>query len=158
MLSRLPQQEGIGNLLVGHATNDDAAVLRFNGDQAILNSRLTLNGVDATVVGIAPHALSLISNGDIWRPLTLDLAREIRLNHVIIAVGRMRRSRRMSSVWSVGDRDPVQAVRDALARFPVDEIIVRTLPRAVSHWLRRDVPARLRRAFPMPVTHLQAEK
>lgn len=39
MLSKLPQQEGIGNLLVGHATNDDAAVLRMSpspsGDQAI---------------------------------------------------------------------------------------------------------------------------
>ena len=35
MLSKLPQQEGIGNLLVGHSTNDDAAVLRISGDQAI---------------------------------------------------------------------------------------------------------------------------
>src|SRR5262245_57375181 len=48
----------------------------------------------------------------------------------------------------VGDQDPVQAVRDALARFPADEIVVSTLPRALSQWLRRDVPTRLRRACP----------
>ena len=35
MLSKLPQHEGFGNLLVGHSTNDDAAVLRMSGDQAI---------------------------------------------------------------------------------------------------------------------------
>ena len=35
MLSKLPSSEGIGDLLVGHQTNDDAAVLRISGDQAI---------------------------------------------------------------------------------------------------------------------------
>lgn len=35
MLARLPLPEGSGNLLVGHATSDDAAVLRLSGDQAI---------------------------------------------------------------------------------------------------------------------------
>ena len=35
MLSKLPSSEGLGDLLVGHQTNDDAAVLRISGDQAI---------------------------------------------------------------------------------------------------------------------------
>ena len=35
MLSKLPHQEGLGDLVVGFGTNDDAAVLRINGDQAI---------------------------------------------------------------------------------------------------------------------------
>lgn len=35
MLAKLPSGEGLGDLLVGHATSDDAAVLRINGDQAI---------------------------------------------------------------------------------------------------------------------------
>jgi len=42
VLSRLPATEGIGDLLVGHATNDDAAVLRIHalagGDQAIVET------------------------------------------------------------------------------------------------------------------------
>src|SRR5262249_33296185 len=43
-----------------------------------------------TVVGIAPAALALLSSGDMWIPLTIDPGREIRLNHVILAVGRLR--------------------------------------------------------------------
>ena len=35
MLGKLPSSDGIGDLLVGHQTSDDAAVLRINGDQAI---------------------------------------------------------------------------------------------------------------------------
>ena len=35
MLSGLPLQEGLGDLLVGYGTNDDAAVVRIAGDQAI---------------------------------------------------------------------------------------------------------------------------
>lgn len=35
MLSKLPQQEGLGDLLVGFGNNDDAAVLRLQGGQAI---------------------------------------------------------------------------------------------------------------------------
>ena len=38
MLSTLPSTEGLGDLLVGTATNDDAAVLRINGDQAIVQT------------------------------------------------------------------------------------------------------------------------
>src|ERR1700737_2156140 len=35
VLAKLPSTEGLGDLLVGHGTSDDAAVLRINGDQAI---------------------------------------------------------------------------------------------------------------------------
>jgi len=35
VLAQLPQQEGIGDLLVGFGNNDDAAVLRIQGDLAI---------------------------------------------------------------------------------------------------------------------------
>lgn len=57
----------------------------------------------------------------------------------------------------VGDPDPVQAVQDALERVSADEVVVSTLPTAVSAWLRRDVPARLRRACTVPVIHVVAE-
>ncbi|HEY1307602.1 MAG TPA: ABC transporter permease [Vicinamibacterales bacterium] len=63
---------------------------RFGGDPSIIGRALTLNGVDTTVVGIAPAALAQLTNGDIWTPLTIDPAKEIRLNHVILAVGRLR--------------------------------------------------------------------
>jgi selenide,water dikinase len=34
VLAKLPSQEGLGDLVVGYGTNDDAAVLRISGDQA----------------------------------------------------------------------------------------------------------------------------
>lgn len=57
----------------------------------------------------------------------------------------------------VGDADPLLAVRDALGRFGADEIVVSTLPGGLSQWLRRDLPARLRRGCDIPVTHLVAD-
>ena len=52
----------------------------------------------------------------------------------------------------VGDRDPVNAVRDAIRRQEVDAVIVSTLPRGLSRWLGEDVPSRLRDACRVPVT------
>ncbi len=51
----------------------------------------------------------------------------------------------------VGDPDPFEAVRLALGRFDADEVIVSTLPPALSRWLRRDLPGRISRAFHRPV-------
>jgi putative ABC transport system permease protein len=63
---------------------------RFGGDPTIVGRQLTLNGVDTTVIGVAPAALALLSNGDLWSPLIIDPGRELRLNHVVLAVGRLR--------------------------------------------------------------------
>lgn len=57
----------------------------------------------------------------------------------------------------VGDPDPVEAVRLTLGHFTADEIVVSTLPHGLSQWLRRDLPARLRRTSGLPVTHLVAD-
>src|SRR3954467_12820770 len=45
----------------------------------------------------------------------------------------------------VGGTDPFVAVQEALERGRFDEIIVSTLPTHVSHWLRLDLPARVKR-------------
>jgi len=63
---------------------------RFGGELSLLGRNITLNGLDYTVVGIAPPALKLISGGDIWVPLAIDPAKEIRLNHVSFTAGRLR--------------------------------------------------------------------
>ncbi|HJZ78347.1 MAG TPA: ABC transporter permease [Vicinamibacterales bacterium] len=63
---------------------------RFGSDPALIGRTLTFNGVDYTVVGVAPAALTVLTNGDIWTPLTIDPGREIRLNHTIFVVGRLR--------------------------------------------------------------------
>jgi hypothetical protein len=43
----------------------------------------------------------------------------------------------------VGSADPVAAVRDAVHEREFDEIIVSTLPRRVSRWLRVDLPHKI---------------
>jgi len=62
---------------------------RFGGDPAIIGSHIAVDGIDRSVVGIAPPALQLLSPGDIWVPLTLNLGQQLRLNHVITTFGRL---------------------------------------------------------------------
>ena len=63
---------------------------RFAGERSAVGAHITLNGVDYTVVGIAPAGLPFLTTGDIWTPLIIDPGREIRLNHVITVFGRLR--------------------------------------------------------------------
>jgi hypothetical protein len=57
----------------------------------------------------------------------------------------------------VGDTDPFVAVRQALDGESFDEVIVSTLPTHVSHWLRLDLPARVKRLV-LPVTVVTAKQ
>lgn len=55
----------------------------------------------------------------------------------------------------VGDTSPFLAVRDCLlADGTYEGIIVSTLPRGVSKWLKQDLPHRLERTFGLPIIHL----
>jgi hypothetical protein len=56
----------------------------------------------------------------------------------------------------VGDPDPFAAVGDALRAEEFDELVVSTLPRGVSRWLRMSLPHRLRRMTDLPVLHVTA--
>jgi hypothetical protein len=56
----------------------------------------------------------------------------------------------------VGDADPFAAIQDAIFREPVEEIIVSTLPRRMSRWLRQDLPSKAR-GLGLPVTHVEAD-
>jgi len=72
----------------------------------------------------------------------VDLALEFMANEGIAGDG------------EVGDGDPLNAVKDAVAAHGIDEIIVSTLPSESSGWLRRDLPERLREETGLPVEHV----
>jgi putative ABC transport system permease protein len=59
----------------------------FAADPGIAGRQITMNGTSYTIVGVAPAALQVFTNGDVWVPLTIDRAKEARLNHVVNAVG-----------------------------------------------------------------------
>jgi hypothetical protein len=54
----------------------------------------------------------------------------------------------------VGDPDPFLAIQDMMRDERFDEIIVSTLPRSTSLWLKADLPERLRAAAHVPVTQV----
>jgi hypothetical protein len=55
----------------------------------------------------------------------------------------------------VGDHEPLMAIEDAVHRVPYDEILISTLPRRVSRWLRLDLVSKAR-GTGLPVTHVEA--
>jgi hypothetical protein len=89
-----------------------------------------------------------------------------------LAVGQRERARRAAEVrlaacldrlertaaharGSVGDADPVQAIADALATFPADEIVIVGHPeRSRPH--ARDLTSRARERFAVPISDAEA--
>ncbi len=54
----------------------------------------------------------------------------------------------------IGDPDPYTAVMNALQFYRVDEIVISTLPKMRSRWLRSDLVERVKRATAAPVEHV----
>lgn len=57
----------------------------------------------------------------------------------------------------VGSADPVAATYDAMHSWGFDEVIVSTLPRRLSRWLRLDPCSKIRH-MGAPVTHVEANE
>ena len=56
---------------------------------------------------------------------------------------------------SLGVPGPMTAIQSELARAQYDEIIISTLPRRVSRWLKLDLVSKTR-SLGLPVTHVEA--
>jgi hypothetical protein len=55
---------------------------------------------------------------------------------------------------SVGDSEPLMAIEDAIHLGHYDEIIISTLPRRLSRWLKLDLVSKSR-SLGLPVTHVE---
>jgi nucleotide-binding universal stress UspA family protein len=55
----------------------------------------------------------------------------------------------------VGDPDPVAAVSDSAHAGDYDEVIVSTLPKHLSKWLKLDVASKVAHATGLPVQHVE---
>ena len=78
--------------------------------------------------------------------------------HLHNAVERLRAAGLDVTEGKVGDPDPVAATEDAVNFGKFDEIIVSTLPKHVSKWLKLDLPHRVERACGLPVTHVEGQE
>jgi len=57
----------------------------------------------------------------------------------------------------VGDADPLAAISDAMHGQHVDEIIISTLSRRLSRWMRMDLPSKAR-FLGLPVLHVSPDR
>ncbi|HZD33488.1 MAG TPA: ABC transporter permease, partial [Candidatus Angelobacter sp.] len=64
---------------------------RFGSEPGLIGRTITVNGAPTTVVGIAPPGMKLLSGGDIYTPLIINPAKEIRLSHTIQVFGRLKK-------------------------------------------------------------------
>jgi hypothetical protein len=111
--------------------------------------RLGERGASFTLlVPAVPHGLSWAANMKAGWPAAISCAEA--------ASERMRAGGVALEEVVVGDPDPFAAAGDVLHGGEFAEVIVSTLPRGVSKWLRLGLADRLRRAFDIPVTQLSA--
>jgi hypothetical protein len=66
------------------------------------------------------------------------------------------RARGLEVDGEVGDPDPVAAVSDSAHAGSYDEVIVSTLPKHLSKWLKLDAARKIAHATGLPVKHVEA--
>ena len=67
------------------------------------------------------------------------------------------RAEGLEAEGALGDYRPLRALKEAVAGFHPDRLVVCTLPEDRSAWLRYDVVERAREAYDVPVTHVVVE-
>jgi hypothetical protein len=100
----------------------------------------------------SPCSFTLLVPRPYWDPDTEEVALTLELSVPLLeeaAAGHVK--------GIVGASDPFEAAKEVLARESFDEVIVSTLPEHVSHWLRRDLPHRIKQ-LGLPVTVVTAKR
>jgi hypothetical protein len=112
---------------------------------------LLLNAVRARA-SRSPCAFALLVPRPYWDPDTEEA--EVTLE---LAIPLLEEAARGHVVGLIGDSDPFVAVREAVTRLGIDEVVISTLPARVSRWLRRDLPHRVEQ-LGLPVTVVTAQQ
>jgi len=112
----------------------------------------TLAGRRAEVLVVAPALVSAVRYFD----SDIDAARaaaQVRLDETVAALN----AAGITARGEVGSESPLEAIADAVAVFPADEIVVATPPEEQTNWLEQGVVERARGLYDTPVTHLVVE-
>ena len=112
----------------------------------------SLRGRQAEVLLVAPALVSAVRYLD----SDIDGARAAAQARLAETVGALSAAG-ISARGQVGSESPLEAIADALAVFPADEIVVATQPSDRTNWLEQGVVERARRLYDTPVTHLVVE-
>lgn len=107
-------------------------------------------GRDAEVLLVVPAVVP--GRAELWASDTDEAAERARQRMELTLLDLKQAGRRVRG--QVGDTEPNQALMDALAEFPADEILISTLPPATSNWLERGVVERAREEIDLPIRHL----
>jgi hypothetical protein len=67
------------------------------------------------------------------------------------------RSEGIPASGGIGDPDPYTAVANALQFYRVDEVVISTLPRMRSRWMRSDLIGRVQKITAAPVVHVEVD-
>ena len=103
-----------------------------------------------------PTAITLLVPAT-WDPADPHGGRETAARTLNAALHQLRAAD-LAADGVVGDPDPLVAVREIWDPSRFDEVIVSTLPSAVSRWLKLDLPRRVERLTQLPVTHVRASE
>src|SRR5215218_7407997 len=63
---------------------------RFGGTAQVVNSKVIISGKSTTIVGIMPAGFTYPDDAEVWAPLPLNPATEVRLNRYASAVARLK--------------------------------------------------------------------
>src|ERR1700742_4752899 len=118
------------------------------GGKKLLDAVLARRAEDTTYHVVVPQSRPKFGNV-IYDEAVRDSA-QVRVD---LALAFMREEG-ITGTGEVGDADPLNAAKDAVAEPGGDAIIVSTLPEATSGWMRRDLPERLREETGLEVEHI----
>ena len=146
-MSTYPQHQPRRILVVANKTVESPTIL-----EALLESLEDTGGAATEVMVVVP---ALNTRLRYWMS-DLDHARLAAQWRLIRSLDALRDAGVVAE-GCIGDADPLLAIRDILAVFPADEIVIATHPERRSNWLARDLPAHVRSAYAQPVRHIVVE-